>query len=57
MDKQEEGEMPKIKNITWNYGFVHTSIIRGPEALHLIRLEDGRGLLRTTWEMKKLGFL
>ena len=40
----------KISYISWNYGKN-----RNGENLHLIRLNDGRGLLKTDAEMVKLG--
>lgn len=39
----------RIKYISWNYG-------QGPwEMLHLIRLQNGQGLLRTSSQMVALG--
>lgn len=45
----------KIKYISWFYGKTRRSVLMGYEPLHLIRLEDGRGLLYTTEECMKLG--
>lgn len=42
-----------IKYISWNYGKVRTN--NGMQVVHLIRLSDGRGLLRTDDEMVALG--
>lgn len=46
------GTPVQIKSINWNYG-------RNPrgQVIHLIRLKNGQGLLRTTPEMLSLGLL
>lgn len=44
----------RIRYVSWYYGKTR-SCVHGEEPLHLIRLEDGRGLLRTTEECRKLG--
>lgn len=47
----------KIKYISWNYGekYVTEDGFSRKTSLHLIRLNDGRGLLRTSKEMVALG--
>lgn len=44
-----------VKYISWNYGSIQRSVLAGRERVHLIRLTDGRGLLRTDEEMVELG--
>lgn len=50
-----------IQYICWNYTTVRqTTYDNWPKLhteLHLIRLKDGRGLLRTTKEMHQLGLM
>lgn len=46
----------EIAYITWNYGTTDARDHKGKlGTLHLIRLKDGRGLLKTDAEMVKLG--
>jgi hypothetical protein len=47
--------MKNIAYISWNYGKSRGDITNGPVTLHLIRLKDGRGLLKTDAEMVALG--